>query len=129
MPHSIHHEVSFEASPKRIYQALTDAGQFSKMTGGAPAEISAVAGGGFSIFGGMILGRNLELVPDQRLVQAWRVKTWSPGVYSVVKFELQSEGSGTLLVFDHTGFPEDQCEHLDSGWKTNYWESLTKFLD
>jgi activator of HSP90 ATPase len=129
MSQSIHHEVVFKASPKRIYKALTDAKQFSEMTGGAPTEISSDAGGKFSCFGGMIEGRNLELIPDQRLVQAWRVKNWGSGVYSVIKFELQNEGSGTRLVFDHKGFPEDQWEHLDSGWNTNYWEPLRKFLD
>jgi uncharacterized protein YndB with AHSA1/START domain len=128
MSQSIHHEVVFKASPERIYQALTDAKQFSEMTGGAPTEISSDAGGQFSCFGGMIEGRNVELIPGQRLVQAWRVKNWEPGVYSVVKFELKNEGSGTRLIFDHKGFPEDQRAHLDIGWKTNYWEPLRKFL-
>jgi len=35
----------FKASPKRLYDALTDAKQFSEFTGGAPAEISREAGG------------------------------------------------------------------------------------
>jgi activator of HSP90 ATPase len=128
MSQSIHHEVAFKASPKRIYQVLTDAKQFSEMTGGAPTEISSNAGGTFFCFGGMIEGRILELMTDQRLVQAWRVKDWEPGVYSVVTFELKNEGYGTRLVFDHKGFPEDKREHLDSGWKTNYWEPLRNFL-
>src|SRR5262249_44435903 len=50
----IHQEVVFEASPKRIYEALTDGKQFSAFSGGAPADISAEAGGSFSCFGGMV---------------------------------------------------------------------------
>jgi hypothetical protein len=35
---SIHQEVAFKASPHQVYGVLTDAGQFSKATGGAPTE-------------------------------------------------------------------------------------------
>ena len=129
MSNHIHQEVDFKASPERIFAALTNAKQFSELTGGAPTEISPEAGGSFSCFGGMILGRNIELVPGQRVVQAWRVKTWEPGVYSIVKFELKAEGAGTRLVFDHTGFPEEHREHLAQGWHDNYWEPLKKYLE
>ncbi len=39
----IHQEVMFEASPNRIYEALTDAEQFSKVSGGADAEMTPEA--------------------------------------------------------------------------------------
>ena len=128
MSAAIHQEVTFNARPQQVYAALTDAAQFSKMTGGAPAEIKPEAGGVFSCFGGMIEGRNLELIPNQRIVQAWRAKMWDAGVYSIVRFELNAEGSGTRIVFDHSGFPEDQGDHLAAGWKSNYWEPLEKYL-
>ncbi|WP_169084696.1 SRPBCC domain-containing protein [Paenibacillus sp. PL91] len=57
-----------------------------------------------------------------------RVANWKEGVYSVAKFELKKQGSGTVLVFDHSGFPEGQGEHLGSGWHTNYWEPIAKQL-
>ena len=72
------------------------------------------------------LGR--PAVPDQRIVQAWRVVDWNPGVYSIVKFELNQQGSGTKLVFDHTGFPVGLAKHLADGWKEHYWEPLQKYL-
>jgi len=124
----IHQEVMFKANPKRVYEALTDAKQFSKFTGDAPTEISAEAGGAFSCFGGMIVGRNLELLPNRRIVQAWRVGNWEPGVYSIIRFEFKEQSDGTRLVLDHTGFPEDNRDHLDAGWASNYWEPLKKYL-
>ena len=80
------------------------------------------------IFGGMIVGRQVELIPSHRIVQAWRVANWDAGLYSIAKFEISEKGSGSLLVFDHTGFPDGQREHLDAGWKANYWEPLKKYL-
>jgi activator of HSP90 ATPase len=120
-------EVDFKASPQRIYEALLDSKQFSAFSG-EPAEISREAGGAFSMFGGKIVGRNVELLPNERIVQAWRPASWDPGVYSIVKFELQKKGSQTKIVLDHTGFPEGDFGHLDPGWKLRYWEPLEKFL-
>ncbi len=131
---SIHQEVVFKASRKRIYEALTDAKQFTDVTkfspvrGAAPAAISLEAGGSFSCFGGHIVGRNVELVPNERVVQAWRVVDWEPGVYSIARFELEGEGSQTKVLFDHTGFPNGKAEHLAAGWKEHYWEPLEKYL-
>ena len=59
------------------------------LSGGAPTDISADPGASFSCFGGMILGRNIELIRNQRIVQAWRAKPWESSVYSIAKFELR----------------------------------------
>lgn len=137
---SIHQEELFSASPKRLYRALTETKQFREIErmsgarkagmalGNQPTEISAEAGGTFTIFGGHIVGRHIELVPNKRIVQAWRVVDWSPGVYSIAAFQLLEHDGGTTLVFDHTGFPPGQAEHLAEGWKANYWEPLRKLL-
>lgn len=128
MTKTIHQEVAFNATPERIYDALTNSKQFSEVTGGAPTEISTEAGGTFSCFGGMIHGRNIEVVPGKRLVQAWRVASWPEGIYSIAKFELKEEDSKTLLVFDQIGFPEAEGDHLAIGWGENYWTPLEKYL-
>ena len=73
-------------------------------------------------------GRHVELVPNERIVQAWRTGSWAPGVYSIAKFEFVEQGSGTKIVFDHTGFPKGQAEVLASGWKAHYWEPIEKLL-
>ncbi|MGB9069917.1 MAG: SRPBCC family protein [Candidatus Acidiferrales bacterium] len=123
----LHQEVDLEASPQKIYEVLLDSEQFAAFTG-MPAEINRDPGGAFSMFGGMIVGRNVELVANQRIVQAWRPASWPPGVYSIVRFELKGDRAQTKLVLDHTGFPEGDFEHLDSGWYARYWNPLKKFL-
>jgi activator of HSP90 ATPase len=137
---SIHQETVFKASRNRVYEALTDTKQFNEVIKisaakdpgisleKVPTEISREVGGAFTLFGGIILGRHIELVPNTRIVQAWRVVNWDPGVYSIAKFELVEQGTGTKIVFDHTGFPRGDAEHLATGWKAHYWESLAKFL-
>ena len=132
--YTIHQEVDFNANPKNLYGVLLSSKQFSEMTtrlGGftaTSANIDPTIGGAFSVFDGHIIGRFLELVPNQRIVEAWRVVTWPDGVYSIAKFELRPQGTGTHLVFDHTGFPEELREHLAEGWQQHYFEPLAKYV-
>ncbi|HEY3637058.1 MAG TPA: SRPBCC domain-containing protein [Rhizomicrobium sp.] len=100
----------------------------SSALGSAPTAIDARPGGAFVLFGGYITGRTIEIVPDVRLVQAWRVGNWEPGVYSIARFALSAANGGTKLEFDHTGFPSDDADHLAKGWYGNYWEPLAKVL-
>ena len=124
---ALREEADFAAPPHRVYEALLDEKQFASFTG-APAKISRSEGGALSLFGGQILARNVELVADKRIVQAWRDAAWAPGVHSIVKFELTPRGAGTHLVLDHTGFPAGQFADLDSGWHEHYLEPMQKFL-
>jgi activator of HSP90 ATPase len=124
---SLHQEIDFKASAARIYEALLDSKQFAAFTG-MPAEIDPKVGGALAIFGALVVARNVELVPNQRIVQAWRPQHWDPGVYSIVKFELKTQDTGTKLVLDHTGFPEGEYDHLYEGWPLRYWNGLKKFL-
>ena len=122
---NIHHELELPAAPSKVYRSLVDSAAFAQLTG-VPASGDATEGAAFSAFGGHITGRHVELVPNQRIVQAWRAKSWPEGLYSIARFELHADGTGTKLVFDHSGFPEEMKEHLASGWQANYWEKLTK---
>ena len=124
---SIHQEIEFKAPPARLYQVLLSSKEFAAFTG-MHAQIDAKEGGAFSMFGGMIAGRNVELVSGQRIVQAWRPASWEAGVYSMVRFQLQPKDAGAVVVLDHSGFPEGDYDHLFSGWGERYWDPLHKYL-
>jgi uncharacterized protein YndB with AHSA1/START domain len=102
MSEPIHQETVFDASPTRIYEAFMDAwlhGEFTSLgpeDGGGTATINREVGGSFSCHRGRIVGIKVELVPNQRIVQAWRAANWEDGVYSIIRLELKAEGSGTL---------------------------------
>jgi len=124
---SIHYEIDFKPSPQRLYQAILDQKQFAAFSG-LPATIDPTPGGAFSMFGGLIAGRTVELISNQRIVQAWRPGHWDAGIYSIVHFEFKPRGNETTLVFDHTGFPAGEYDSLDWGWHHHYWDPLKKFL-
>jgi activator of HSP90 ATPase len=124
---SLHQEIALKTTPQRLYEILLDSKQFAAFTT-LGATIDPKPGGSFSTFGGLIEGRNVELLPNQRIVQAFRPTHWDPGIYSIVKFELKPQGTGTLVILDHTGFPEGDFDHLNAGWQEHYWQPLQKYL-
>jgi activator of HSP90 ATPase len=132
---TIHQEIDFKASPQQVYETLLSSKQFSDCIkksfpdfSATSANIDSAVGGTFSLFDGHIIGRILELVPNQRIVEAWRVADWPAGVYSIASFEFLPQGSGTKLVFNHVGFPEGLKEHLTVGWQQHYWDALAKYF-
>jgi len=136
----IRQEVTFDASPQRIYQALTTTKDFDSITrlsdgavllaaaGAKPTAISTEVGGPFTLFGGYVTGRHIEMLPAERLVQAWRAGSWKPGEFSIAVFHLAAEGTKTRLKFEHRGFPNGDGAVLAHGWYVHYWEPLEKFL-
>jgi len=131
----IHQEINFKETPHRLYQTLLSSKEFSACTKKSfnsfsemSAKIDSTVGDTFSLFDGHIIGRILELVPNQRIVEAWRVVDWPAGVYSIAKFELKQRGSGTHLIFDHIGFPQGLKEHLSIGWQQHYWDALNNYF-
>jgi uncharacterized protein YndB with AHSA1/START domain len=125
---AIHQEIVLPVPPSRVYEALLDSTQFGAVTG-MRAEIDRTTGGAFRTFNGMIEGRNVELVPDQRIVQAWRPHDWPAGVFSIVRFVLTPEGTGTRLVLTHSNFEEGEPRaSLVKGWTEHYMEPLKKYF-
>jgi len=120
---ALHQETSLAASASQIEDVLLDSKQFSALTK-LPATIERSEGGKISMFGGLIEGRNIEIVPSTRIVQAWRPSHWDAGVYSVVRFVMKPNGASTIMLLDHTGFPEGQYKHLYTGWREHYFEPM-----
>lgn len=138
---AIHQERIFKAGRKRVYEALAVEAQFDRiiqlsgvMKADAmakmrkPTKLSPHEGSAFALFGGYIVGRQIELVPNTLIVQAWRALSWAPGTYSIARFSLVEQDGSTRLVFDHRAFPKGQAEHLASGWQEHYWDPLARFL-
>jgi activator of HSP90 ATPase len=137
---AIEQEVMFDASPQRLYQALTTTKDFDLITrlsdgaallnavGAKPTSISSEVGGAFTLFGGYITGRHLEMLPNERLVQAWRAESFKAGGFSIATFHLTAEGGKTKLNFEHRGFPDGNGTSLAPGWRVHYWEPLAKYL-
>ena len=73
MSRPIHQTVTFKASPHDVYEALMDSKKHAAFTGGK-ASISRLVGGAIMAYDDYIAGKNVELVPDRKIVQDWRAR-------------------------------------------------------
>lgn len=125
---ALHLEVTYQANAEQVYEALLDERQFAAFSG-ADARIDRRDGGEFSLVGGRVTGRNVELVPNTRIVQAWHVVPWAAGVYSIVKFDFHPLAEGTRLALDHSGFAPEDLAAREAGWFRVYFDPLRKYLE
>ena len=127
---TIEQTVTFKASPHDVYEALMDSGQHAKFTG-APAEISRDVGGSFTAYGGVITGTHVELVPDRKIVQSWRIQRegWPPDHDSTITVSLAAADGGTRLSLVQTGVPEACFSSISVGWQEHYWDKMREMLD
>jgi activator of HSP90 ATPase len=122
---TIHLEAKFPVAPERVYELLTNGAKFGEVTG-QPGKGGGSTGAYFSLFDGWLLGRQVELVPNELIAQAWRFKDWEPGIYSMVRFQLTPEGKGTRLVLDQNGVPAEFQEHVRTNWDGFYFAPFRK---
>jgi activator of HSP90 ATPase len=120
--------VIFKTSPHEIYEALMDSKKHAVFTGSA-AEISHEVGGEFMAYDGYITGKNIELVPDKKIVQSWRAVDWDEGYFSRVTFVFTAVPEGTRLDFVHTDVPDGTEDEFTQGWIENYWEPMKKYFE
>ncbi len=121
----IRNSVAFVCTAPDIYRTLTERELLSAFTGGS-AESDAKPGGKFSLFGGQVVGSFVQLVPDKRIRQKWRFKTWPDGHYSDVTFDVDQKEENTLVTLTQTGVPITDLERTKDGWERYYWTSIKR---
>ena len=120
--------VTFKATPHDVYEALMDSKKHAAFTGGK-AGISRLVGGKYSVYDNYITWKNIELVPDKKIVQDWRAVDWPEGVFSRITFEFTAVSEGTRLDFTHADLPEGTEEEFTQGWIDNYWDPMKRYLE
>jgi len=128
MPYDYSLTAFIPASARDIYNAWLDSLAHSEMTGGQ-ANISNEPGGAFSAWDGYISGRNLELVPGERIVQAWRTTKFDEDHEdSIVTITLEDRDDGALLTLSHSNVPDTHLGYEQGGWHTHYFEPMIAYF-
>jgi len=128
MSRIIKQTVTFKASPHEVYEALMDSKKHAAFTGGK-ASISRSIGGKIAAYDNYIDGKNIELIPDKKIVQDWRAVDWPEGYYSRITFIFTAVPEGTRMDFTHTDLPEGTEDEFTQGWIDNYWEPMKRFFE
>ncbi|KAJ2961063.1 hypothetical protein NQZ79_g3604 [Umbelopsis isabellina] len=115
--------VEFQTSAHELYETLLDPQRVNAWTRGS-AKIEREVGGKFELFNGNVSGEIVEVVPDKKIVQKWRLKTWPESHYSEVTFTFDQSTDYTKLNLKQTGVPIGEEEMTLRNWTGYYWNSI-----
>ena len=128
MPYNFTLAANIPASPQEIYDAWLDSVAHSAMTG-SEARMSDAIGEAVSAFDGYISGRNLELVPGERIVQSWRTAEFEEDhADSLITVTLEDADGGALLTLVHTNVPDELTSYEQGGWEEYYFEPMKTYF-
>ena len=128
MPYNFTLAAIIPASPQEIYDAWLDSVAHSAMTG-SEASVSDAIGDAVSAFDGYISGRNLELVPGERIVQSWRTAEFEEDhADSLITVTLDDADGGALLTLVHTNVPDELTSYEQGGWAEYYFEPMKAYF-
>ena len=114
------------APPDEVYMALTNPFTLELWTG-EKAEMSTEPGSEFSLWEGSIVGKNIEFLQDQKLVQQWYFGEQEEA--SIVTIKLHAHKKGTSVELNHTNIPDESYEDFASGWDDSYFAALLDFYE
>jgi len=120
---TIEMNVDFSARCSDIYETLLDPQRVQAFTQSA-STVTKELNKQFSLFGGSITACNIELVPNEKIVQKWRAADWPEGHFSTVTIKLKSEDNGTKLVLKQVEVPSNDLSRTETNWHNYYWQRI-----
>jgi activator of HSP90 ATPase len=94
-----------------------------------PEERHDQAGVQFTAFDGMLLGKNLVVVPNRLIVQAWRASHWKKSdLDSILILTFSKAPGGGRIDLVHVGVPQHDHKGVSQGWPKYYWEPWKAYL-
>jgi len=115
--------VVFNTVPQALYETFTDERRVSAFTGGQ-CKIGSTDGSAFSMFGDSVVGTQVTLEKDKKIVQKWRFQTWPVGHFSTVTWDFVAVGDKTQLTLTQTGIPESDFDRTKQGWEEFFWKRV-----
>lgn len=123
---TLHLEPTFNTTAEQLYLALLDKDRVSAWTRSAcqidafpPSEKSE-----FKIFGGSVEGVFTKLVPNERIVQNWRLSDWRTGHYAVLDISLKQGAGETTMVVKWLGIPIGEEDRVRGNFEDYYVRSM-----
>ncbi len=114
------------APPEDVYNALTFPATIQLWTG-EEAVMSTESGSEFSLWGGSIIGKNLEFIEGKKIMQQWYFGDQKEE--SIVTIILHPHATGTSAELRHTNIPDQDYKDICDGWDNSYFGSLQEFYE
>lgn len=117
---------TINAPIEKVWEAIVSPKIIDKW-GAGPAKMDDKPGSEFTLWGGDIWGKNLEVVKGEKLIQEWFGGDWDkPSKLTIV---LKGNSNSTQVDLVHEGVPKDEETDFADGWKTYYFGEIKKLLE
>ncbi len=128
MPEKLKMQVTLPVKPKDLYHAWLDSKLHAEFTGDS-ANIDPSVGGKFTTWSGYIMGKNLELEPPHRILQAWRTTDFPENAPdSLLEILIEPAAGGSKLTLIHTKIPDGQSAEYKEGWQEWYFTPMKTYF-
>ena len=114
------------AEVEDVYTALTNPFTIELWTG-YPAVMDENIGTEFSLWEGNIVGKNLEIEKNKKIVQQWYFGDQSEE--SIVTIKLFPDKKGTQVELIHKNIPDEDFENIKEGWNEYYFGAIKEFYE
>jgi activator of HSP90 ATPase len=115
---------TLNASPEDIYNVLTNPLMIEIWTG-EPVVMSTEPGSDFSMWDGVISGKNIEFEENKLIVQEWDFGDEK----STVTIKLHPSGTGTSVEVRQVNIPDEAYVNIVSGWDEEYFGNLNQLFE
>lgn len=121
-----HHTYTVQSDIEHVWRALIDPHEIEGW-GAGPAEMDEREGTNFKLWGGDIHGTNIEVIPEEKLVQDWFGGEWPQP--SKVTITLNQEGHDCHVELLHENIPDEDFEDIKQGWDEYYFGPLKDYVE
>jgi activator of HSP90 ATPase len=122
---TIQQTIEFKGTtPEEIFDIFMDSKKHGEIIG-AEVKMGKMTGDEFTLFGGVVKGKNLLIVPKRLTVRAWRGNVWKKDdLDSIEIMVFKKTPSGAQIQLVHTVLPEQ----FEERWNELYWKPLKEYL-
>ncbi len=117
-----------KAEPQDVFTALTNPFTI-ELWSGDKATMNKEIGSEFSLWGGDIIGKNLEIVENEKLVQQWYFGEEEDEIPSIVTMKIWKKGGGSSVELNHTNIPNEAYDNIVEGWNESYLGAVKLLLE
>lgn len=123
---TLHLEPTFNTTAEQLYVTLLDQERVAAWSRSNPSmsKFPPEEGSPFSLFGGSISGKISKLVPNERIVQLWRLEDWKSGHYATLDMLLIQGAGETKMVVKWTGIPVGEEDRVRGNFEDYYIRSI-----
>jgi activator of HSP90 ATPase len=109
-----------------IYSAITNPYTI-ELWSGYPAIMSTEPGSEFSLWEGDITGRNIEFIPDKKVIQEWYFGDQHEK--SIVTITIIPDRESSMVTVEHTNIPDGEFDDIAEGWREYYIGAIADFFN